>query len=118
VKPSRRRKWFVAVGIVLLALIAGLSWVGRRRVYRTVAGTEAQLDSAGLTRGVEARRVIAILDSLGAIHSELNADGTIRARIGRSFEDRLIHGDIHTQFRFDSAQRLVARSTREIFTGP
>jgi hypothetical protein len=114
---SRRKVLYIA-GIAALVLVVAFNWSQRRRDYRSVVSTEAQLDAAGVSPGVKVSRVLAVLDSLGAIHSPLNADRTIGARIGRSFENGMIHGDIHATFRFDTTQRLVARSIREVLTGP
>jgi hypothetical protein len=115
---SRRTTWILGTGVLILGLLGTLSWVGRRRVYRTVAGTETVLAAAGVVPGAPVGRVLAVLDSLGASYSELNADRTVGARIGRSFEDFFIHGDIVAKFRFDSTGHLMSHTVREGLTGP
>jgi hypothetical protein len=115
---SRRTRWLSGIALVVLALVAAFSWVTRRRQYRTVAGAQAALDSAGLTAGAPAARVLATLDSLHAPHTAPAADGIIRARLGRSFEDFFITGDLLAEFHFDSAGRLTSQNVREILTGP
>jgi len=115
---SRGKRWFTAAAVVVLVLLAALNWFTRKRVYRTVESTAAQLDTAQVKRGTSVPRVLAVLDSLHAIHSDLGKDGTIGALFGPSFESGLIHGDIHIEFQFDSTQRLVSRTIREVLTGP
>jgi hypothetical protein len=48
----------------------------------------------------------------------LSADRSVGARLGRSFEDFFIHGDILAEFRFDSTGRLTSHAVREVLTGP
>src|SRR5258707_6797192 len=90
---SSRRKWLLASAVLTLCLLGALSWVGRRRVYRTIGGTEAVLSAAGVVPGTPVSRVLDVLDSLGASHSGLSADRTVAARLARSFEAFFIHGD-------------------------
>ena len=115
---SRRARWLAGLALLALAVVAAFSWVTRRRQFQTVAGAEARLDSAGLTPGAPAARVLAALDSLGAAHAALEPGGGIRARLGPSFRDFFISGDLIAEFRFDSAGRLASREVREWLTGP
>ena len=115
---SRRANWYVGLVVAFVVLLAAVNWAGRRRIYHTVESVGAELDAAGIGRGTPSQRVLAVLDSLNAKHSDLAADGTIGALIGPSSQNALIRGDIRIEFRFDSTQRLVARNIREIFTGP
>ena len=87
-------------------------------MYRTVASTEVSLGAAGVAPGVSTSRILSILDSLGAEHSGVGSDGTVGARLGRSFEEFMIHGDILVTFRFDSAGRLTSHTVHEVLTGP
>lgn len=118
VPTSRRVRWLGGLLLVFVTFFAWLNWATRRRDYRTVAGAEATLDSAGLTVGVSSARVLAVLDSLRAQHSSLGTDRTVRARLGPSFQDFIIRGDLFAEFRFDSAGRLTWRAVREGLTGP
>lgn len=115
---SRRGKVIIVGAAVVFGLWAAFSWVTRRRVYRTVATSEAVLDSAGLVPGVSSTRVAAVLDSLHAAHGPLGPGGTIGARLGPAFEDFMISGDIYAEFKFDSTGRLMSRHVRERLTGP
>ncbi|MDB4906251.1 MAG: hypothetical protein JWO05_1035 [Gemmatimonadetes bacterium] len=108
----------ISGGLLVLGLWVAFSWVTRRRVYRTVATSEAALDSAGLVPGTSITRVAAVLDSMHAIHGALGPDQVIGARIGPSFQDFILSGDIHAEFKFDSTGRLVSRHVRERLTGP
>jgi hypothetical protein len=108
----------LSIAVLLLCLIGALSWVGRRRVYRTVAGSEAVLAAAGVAPGTPVSRVIEVLDSLRASRSGLRTDRTVAARLGRSFEDFFIRGDILAEFRFDSTGHLASRTVHEVLTGP
>jgi hypothetical protein len=113
-----RRRWLIMVAGLCLGLFATLSWVGRRHVYRTVDGTEILLGAAGVAPGIPTARLLAILDSLRVEHSALSSDWVVGARMGRSFEELMIHGDIHATFRFDSVGRLTSHTVREVLTGP
>ena len=115
---SRRWRWFSIILTLCVVLFGTLSWVGRRRVYRTVDGTEMLLGAAGVAPGIPAARLLAILDSLKVDHSTLGTGGIVGARMGRSFDDFMIHGDIHATFRFDSTGRLSSHAVREVLTGP
>lgn len=115
---SRRRRWVIVVAALFVGIFGILSWVGRRRVYRTVDGTETLLWTAGVAPGIPTARLLVILDSLEVEHSGLGGDGIVGARMGRSFEDFMIHGDIHATFRFDSTGRLTSHTVREVLTGP
>ena len=115
---SSRRTWLLASAVLTLCLLGALSWVGRRRVYRTIGSTEAVLSAAGVVPGMPVSRVLDVLDSLGAPHSGLSADRSVGARLGRSFEDFFIYGDILAEFRFDSTGRLTSHVVREVLTGP
>lgn len=110
------RRWIV-IAVVFGAVLAVVSWIGRRREYRTAAGVQATLNAAGVRPGVSAERVFAVLDSLQGNHSELAADGVVTVRFGRSFNDLFVHGDIAGTFRFDTAGRLVSRELEERLTG-
>jgi hypothetical protein len=114
----RRRRWIIGIAVLCLVLLGAVSWAGRRRVYRTVDDTKMLLVVAGISPGIPAPRLLAILDSLRVEHSELGSDGVVGARMGRSFEDFMIHGDIHADFRFDSTGRLASQAVREVLTGP
>jgi hypothetical protein len=113
-----RTRWIAIVAFLLVAVIGGLSWASRRRVYRTVAEGEAMLDAAGVAPGMSSGRLLAILDSLGVRHSAVSADGKAGARLGRTFEEFMGHGDLLADFTFDSAGRLCTRHAREVLTGP
>lgn len=117
-RSFRTIRWLAALGLLVVVVVGALSWVGRRRVYRTVASSETTLDSAGVRPGIPASRLMTILDSLGVTHSPMSADGTVHARLGRSFEELMVQGDILAEFRFDSAGRLTSRRIREVLTGP
>lgn len=99
-------------------MLAAVSWIGRRREYRTVAGVEATLSAAGVQPGVSTERVFAVFDSLQASHSALAPDGVVTVHFGRSFSDLFVHGEIAGTFRFDTADRLVSRELKERLTGP
>jgi hypothetical protein len=101
-----------------VGLLGALSWFGRRSVYRTVGSTEGVLATAGIVPGTSISRVLEVLDSLGASHSRVRTDRTVGARLGRSFDDFMIHGDILAEFRFDATGRLTSRTVREVLTGP
>jgi hypothetical protein len=115
---SRRTKWILASTVLLLCLLGASSWVGRRRVYRTVTSSEAVLAAAGIVPGASIGRVLEVLDSLGASHSGVGTDRTVSARLGRSSEDLFVRGDILAVFRFDSTRHLTSYTVREVFTGP
>jgi hypothetical protein len=115
---SRRTRGIAIVAFLLIGAFGALNWVGRRRVYRTVESSEAVLDAAGVVPGISPSRLLAILDSLGFEHSALSADGKVGARLGRSFEEFMIQGDLLAQFSFDSTGRLSTRHVREVLTGP
>lgn len=116
---TSRRTRFLAIAALLFLGVVGISrWVGRRRVYRTVASTEAMLDTAGVVPGIASSRLLAILDSLGVEHSSLGADNKVGARLGRSFEDFMVQGDLLAEFSFDPTGRLSSRHVREVLTGP
>ncbi len=110
-------RWTVTT-VALGAVLVAVNWIARRREYRTVAGVEASLSTAGVRPGVSAERVFAVLDSLQASHSALASDGVVTVRFGRSFGDLFVHGDIAGRFEFDTAGRLVSREVRENLTGP
>jgi hypothetical protein len=115
---TRKSKVVVRVGLVVLVVVLLVNWFGRRRQYRTIASAEAKLVIAGVTPGVAADRVVAVLDSLGAEHSSLNSEGVLSAQLGRSFEDGFVRGDLFAEFRFDSTGHLKSRLVREQLTGP
>ena len=104
--------------MLALGLWGAFNWVTRRRVYRTVTSSEAVLDAAGLVPGVPVARVVTVLDSLHAVRAALRPDGTMGARIGPSFQDVFISGDIYAEFTFDSSGRLLSRHVKERLTGP
>lgn len=114
----RRRRSVIIIAVLFVALVGTLSWVGRRRVYRTVDGTETLLRAAGVAPGIPAARLLAVLDSLEVEHSGLGSDGLVGARMGRSFENGVVYGDIHATFRFDSAGHLTSQTVSEVLTGP
>lgn len=115
---TRRTRIAVALAVGIAAVLAGLNWVSRRKEYRTVAEVRAQLVVAGVVPGAPVSRVLRVLDSLGAQHSAVDSAGVVSARIGLSFEDLFIHGDIFVAFRFDSSGHLVSQTVRERLTGP
>lgn len=115
---SRRGRWTATLLVLALASCAALSWVTRRRVYRTVASTEASLDAAGLVHGASSARVRRVLDSLHATYSVRPTERTIAAVLGPSFEDVVTSGDIYAEFAFDSTGHLASRLVKERLTGP
>jgi hypothetical protein len=111
------RRW-ILIGAMLVAVLAAVSWMGRRREYRTVAGVEAVLDGSGVRPGASAERVLEVLDSLQATHSDFVAGGVVTVNFGRSFSDLFVGGAIAGRFQFDTAGRLVSRELEEYLTGP
>lgn len=103
------KRWTV-IAAVLVAVLAVVSWIGRRREYCTTAGMETALNAAGVQPGASVERVFAVLDSLQATHSELAPDGVVTVSFARSFSDLFVRGDITGRFQFDMAGRLVSRS--------
>src|SRR5579862_2003309 len=110
---SLRSAW-VAMALVMCLSMGGCSGSGM---------TAAELDqriSARVTVGMDPRRVLAVLDSMGIEHSEYEPKTrSVMAVVPdkRQF-GRIVTRSLHIAFRFDSAGTLTSHSVSELFTGP
>jgi hypothetical protein len=95
-----------------------VGWEGRRREYRTVASAESDLALAGIAVGVAADRVYDILESHGAEQFDVDSRGVLSARLGRSFEKGLVHGDLFVECLFDATGCVKSWRVHEEITLP
>ena len=88
----------------------------RPRRYITVQQIEDQLRSR-TPIGASAERVLAVLDSMKAGHSDTSR-GVISANFGKSYESTPVYGAIYGTFNLDARGQLASYKIEELFTGP
>ena len=115
-QPLWRRRLAWLVGILGLIAIAAW-WALGPHTYQTVPQVRAKLratipDRAPLTR------VLAVLDSLHAEHSDLTGDSVVTANFGKSSRQAIVYWEIFGTFIFDSSRTLASYKLEEIGTGP
>ena len=113
---SRRRRRLFTWGAILFAVLAGL-WVWRVSTRPSIKRVERSLASAGIVRGTSVARVLTVLDSLGAVHSDLSRDQEVAARFGVSSRGIVVSSEVFGAFHFDSAGELESWTITEKHTG-
>ena len=113
---NSRRGWSSIVVALVLVLVAGW-WLVAPHTYMTVREVRASL-AAAIPDGADASRVLAILDSLHAEHSDLVRDSLVTANFGKSWRQGMISAEIFGTFYFDSQRPLLTYKVEEISTGP
>jgi len=113
---NSKRRWLLLVAALVLVLVAGW-WLVAPHTYMTVREVRASL-AAAIPDGADASRVLAILDSLHAEHSDLVRDSLVTANFGKSWRQGIISAEIFGTCYFDSQRHLVTDKVEEISTGP
>jgi hypothetical protein len=112
----RRHPWLT--GALCAVLLAGALWAWRESRRPSIEGVRRALAAAGVAQGTPAPRVLAVLDSLGAEHSDVLRDGRVTANFGESWRVLIMYANVFGAFQFDTTGHLVAQHFEEIASGP